>query len=94
MNGNFEKYSDERNLLMIIASVLDPMVKLRLIEIDFPEIYSEVEVKINVGQISEFTFSVSGKVIDPFHYFFALKTIQALICSVDWIMVFHVKIKR
>ncbi|KAK2427358.1 zinc finger BED domain-containing protein DAYSLEEPER [Trifolium repens] len=40
----FDKYRGECNLLMAIASVLDPRVKFHIVRICFPKIYKSEEV--------------------------------------------------
>ncbi|XP_010277695.1 PREDICTED: zinc finger BED domain-containing protein RICESLEEPER 2-like [Nelumbo nucifera] len=51
MKGKFDKYWGECNLLMVVGSILDSRCKLRLIEICFPEIYSEAEARNNIEQV-------------------------------------------
>ncbi|XP_010247968.1 PREDICTED: zinc finger BED domain-containing protein RICESLEEPER 2-like [Nelumbo nucifera] len=51
MKGKFDKYWGECNLLMVVASVMDPRCKLRLAEMFFPKIYSEAETRNNIEQV-------------------------------------------
>ncbi|XP_061359781.1 zinc finger BED domain-containing protein RICESLEEPER 2-like [Gastrolobium bilobum] len=54
MKVKFNKYWGECNLLMAIASVLDPRCKLHVVNICFPIIYkSEVEAKENVEKVKQ-----------------------------------------
>ncbi|XP_020260626.1 zinc finger BED domain-containing protein RICESLEEPER 2-like [Asparagus officinalis] len=53
MQDKFEKYRGECNLLMAIASVMDPRLKIGAVEICYPQIYSEVEAKINIQKVRD-----------------------------------------
>ena len=54
MKEKFDKYWGECNLLMAIASVLDPRIKFNAIEISFPLIYkSESEAAWNVEKVKK-----------------------------------------
>ncbi|KAG8379317.1 hypothetical protein BUALT_Bualt07G0075800 [Buddleja alternifolia] len=54
MKKKFDKYWGECNLLMSIASVLDPRCKMRTLEFCFPKLYSPQQV---AGEISKHTNS-------------------------------------
>ncbi|XP_041004076.1 zinc finger BED domain-containing protein RICESLEEPER 2-like [Juglans microcarpa x Juglans regia] len=51
MNEKFEKYWSECNLLMAIATVLDPRYKMVLIKFCFPLIYFEFEASQNIDLV-------------------------------------------
>ncbi|XP_028806359.1 zinc finger BED domain-containing protein RICESLEEPER 2-like [Neltuma alba] len=54
MKEKFDKYWDECNLLMVIASILDPRIKFDAIEISFPLIYKlESEATQNVEKVKK-----------------------------------------
>ncbi|XP_020272551.1 zinc finger BED domain-containing protein RICESLEEPER 2-like [Asparagus officinalis] len=53
MQDKFEKYWGECNLLMAIASVMDPRLKIGAVEICYPQIYSEVEAMINIQKVRD-----------------------------------------
>ncbi|CAH9090212.1 unnamed protein product [Cuscuta europaea] len=51
MKKKFDKYWGECNLLMSIAAVLDPRVKMRALDFCFPKIYRESEVDLNIEKV-------------------------------------------
>ena len=53
MKSKFDKYWGECNLLMSIASVLDPRCKMRAIEYCFSKMYLETEARENVHKVRE-----------------------------------------
>ncbi|XP_020271523.1 zinc finger BED domain-containing protein RICESLEEPER 2-like [Asparagus officinalis] len=53
MQDKFEKYWGECNLLMAIASFMDPRLKIGAVEICYPQIYSEVEARINIQKVRD-----------------------------------------
>ncbi|XP_061350429.1 zinc finger BED domain-containing protein RICESLEEPER 1-like, partial [Gastrolobium bilobum] len=54
MKDKFDKYWGKCNMLMAIASVLDPRCKFHMVKICFPLIYkSKYEAQINIDKVSE-----------------------------------------
>lgn len=53
MKVKFDKYWGECNLLMAMATVLDPRYKMMLIDFCFPEIYLEAEATRNISMVRE-----------------------------------------
>ncbi len=51
MKKKFDKYWGECNLLMAIAAVLDPRVKMRALDFCFPKIYTQAEVVANIEKV-------------------------------------------
>ncbi|WOL10719.1 zinc finger BED domain-containing protein RICESLEEPER 2-like [Canna indica] len=61
MKEKFEKYSGECNLLMSIASVLDPRGKMRIIHFSFSQMYSEQPARENITKVREALFELYGE---------------------------------
>ncbi|XP_020574088.1 zinc finger BED domain-containing protein RICESLEEPER 2-like [Phalaenopsis equestris] len=53
MQVKFNKYWGECNLLMSIAAILDPRLKLKFISYTFPKIYSQNEVDQNLNIVQD-----------------------------------------
>lgn len=51
MSNKFEKYWGNCNLLMVLAAVLDPRYKMKLIKFCFPLIYPEPEASMNIDNV-------------------------------------------
>jgi len=51
MSNKFEKYWGNCNLLMALATVLDPRYKMKLIKFCFPLIYPEPEASMNIDNV-------------------------------------------
>lgn len=61
MKEKFEKYWGECNLLMAIASVLDPRGKMRIIHFSFTQMYSEQAARENITKVREALFELYGE---------------------------------
>ncbi|KAK8936844.1 hypothetical protein KSP39_PZI012699 [Platanthera zijinensis] len=59
MKLKFDKYWGDCNILMSIASVLDPRWKMRAIEFSFPKIYTNNEATQNIAKVCEFFYMYS-----------------------------------
>ncbi|KAL6545341.1 hypothetical protein OROGR_009215 [Orobanche gracilis] len=53
MKIKFDKYWGDCNLLMSIAAILDPRLKMLVIEHCFPRIYKPHEVKVNISRVRQ-----------------------------------------
>ncbi|KAI5398801.1 hypothetical protein KIW84_064254 [Lathyrus oleraceus] len=51
MKGKFDKYWSQCNLVMSLASVLDPRIKMMGVNICFPLIYPQVEARKNIENV-------------------------------------------
>lgn len=51
MKGKFDKYWSQCNLVMSLASVLDPRIKMMGVNMCFPLIYPEVEARKNIENV-------------------------------------------
>lgn len=51
MKGKFDKYWSQCNLVMSLASVLDPRIKMMGVNMCFPFIYPEVEARKNIENV-------------------------------------------
>ncbi|XP_050888662.1 zinc finger BED domain-containing protein RICESLEEPER 2-like [Lathyrus oleraceus] len=51
MKGKFDKYWSQCNLVMSLASVLDPRIKMMGVKMCFPLIYPEVEARKNIENV-------------------------------------------
>ncbi|CAN1298162.1 Zinc finger BED domain-containing protein RICESLEEPER 2 [Linum perenne] len=94
MLEKFDKYWGASNLLITIATILDPRNKFKFVEWWKTErtkykILSKMACEIMAIPItsvaSEAAFSAGGRVIDPSRSSLGQKTIEALLCSQDWL---------
>ncbi len=51
MKKKFDKYWGECNLIISIAAILDPRVKMRAVDHCFPKIYTQTEAQSNIGKV-------------------------------------------
>ncbi|XP_073003666.1 zinc finger BED domain-containing protein RICESLEEPER 2-like isoform X1 [Typha latifolia] len=58
MKKKFDKYWGDCNMLMAIAAILDPCLKLKLVEYCFPKIYSTSEAEENIWKVKEVLYDI------------------------------------
>ncbi|XP_028054726.1 zinc finger BED domain-containing protein RICESLEEPER 2-like [Camellia sinensis] len=63
MKVKFDKYWGECNLLMAMATVLDPRYKMMLIDFCFQEIYLEVEATRNISMVCEALYELYNEYV-------------------------------
>ncbi|XP_028060061.1 zinc finger BED domain-containing protein RICESLEEPER 2-like [Camellia sinensis] len=63
MKVKFDKYWGECNLLMAMATVLDPRYKMILIDFCFPEIYPEAEATRNISMVREALYELYNEYV-------------------------------
>ncbi|WOL01356.1 Zinc finger, BED-type [Canna indica] len=61
MKEKFEKYWGDCNLLMAIASILDPRGNMRIIHFSFAQMYSEQVARENITKVREALFELYGE---------------------------------
>ncbi|XP_031281653.1 zinc finger BED domain-containing protein RICESLEEPER 2-like [Pistacia vera] len=67
MKEKFDKYWGECNLLMSIATVLDPRYKMKVIEVSFPRLYPESEAQANITKVQEALYELYREYVEEFH---------------------------
>ncbi|KAK4397462.1 Zinc finger BED domain-containing protein RICESLEEPER 2 [Sesamum angolense] len=87
----------ETNLLMSIATVLDPRCKMKALEFCFPKLYSSEKVEREISFVRKslhelyfeyalmYNDEVRGRVIDKYHASLTSETVQVLMCGGDWL---------
>jgi hypothetical protein len=60
----FEKYWGDCNLLMVVGAILDPRLKMKLVQFCFPEIYQEHEATRNVEKVCSVLNELYGEYVD------------------------------
>ncbi|XP_031262366.1 zinc finger BED domain-containing protein RICESLEEPER 2-like [Pistacia vera] len=63
MKEKFDKYWGECNVLMSVAAVLDPWLKMRVIEWAFPKMYSETKARANMMTVRDALYELYGKYV-------------------------------
>ena len=53
MKEKFDKYWGECHLLMAIASVLDPRLKMKVVQFSYPKLYSPNEATKNIKEVEK-----------------------------------------
>ncbi|XP_031267001.1 zinc finger BED domain-containing protein RICESLEEPER 2-like [Pistacia vera] len=64
MKEKFDKYWGECNLLMGVAAILDPRLKMRVIEWAFPKMYPQAESRANVDVVRDALYEVYREYVD------------------------------
>ncbi|XP_031253173.1 zinc finger BED domain-containing protein RICESLEEPER 2-like [Pistacia vera] len=64
MKEKFDKYWGECNLLMAVAAVLDPRLKMRVIQWSFPKMYPEREARANIDVVRDALYEVYREYAD------------------------------
>ncbi|XP_031268523.1 zinc finger BED domain-containing protein RICESLEEPER 2-like [Pistacia vera] len=64
MKEKFDKYWGECNLLMSVAAILDPRLKMRVIEWAFPKMYSQAESRANMDIVRDALYEVYREYVD------------------------------
>ncbi|XP_031264008.1 zinc finger BED domain-containing protein RICESLEEPER 2-like [Pistacia vera] len=64
MKQKFDIYWGECNLLMIVATVLDTILKMRVIQWVFPKMYPEAEAQANIVIVWDALYEVYGEYVD------------------------------
>ncbi|XP_031278892.1 zinc finger BED domain-containing protein RICESLEEPER 2-like [Pistacia vera] len=60
-NERCDKYWGQCNFLMVVAAILDPRYKIRVIEFSFPKMYSDVEARANATTVRDTLYEVYGE---------------------------------
>ncbi|KAL4284187.1 hypothetical protein GQ457_16G013230 [Hibiscus cannabinus] len=64
MKERFDKYWGECNLLMAIGAVLDPRLKMKVIEITFPKMFSPDVVRENIHKVRETLYELYDEYVN------------------------------
>ncbi|KAK9018505.1 hypothetical protein V6N11_001478 [Hibiscus sabdariffa] len=64
MKERFDKYWGECNLLMAIGAVLDPRLKMKVIEITFPKMFSPDMVRENIHKVRETLYELYDEYVN------------------------------
>ncbi|XP_031251030.1 zinc finger BED domain-containing protein RICESLEEPER 2-like [Pistacia vera] len=64
MKEKFDKYWGECNLLMGVAAILDPRLKMRVIEWAFPKMYPQPESRANMDVVRDALYEVYREYVD------------------------------
>ncbi|XP_031264837.1 zinc finger BED domain-containing protein RICESLEEPER 2-like [Pistacia vera] len=64
MKQKFDKYWGECNLLMVVLAVLNPRLKMRVIQWAFPKIYPEAEAPANIVSVRDALYEVYEEYVD------------------------------
>ncbi|XP_042962435.1 zinc finger BED domain-containing protein RICESLEEPER 1-like [Carya illinoinensis] len=67
MNTKFDKYWEECNLLMAVATVLDPRFKMMLVQLCFLVIYSEPEATRNIDTILRILYELYDEYAEDYN---------------------------
>ncbi|XP_031268347.1 zinc finger BED domain-containing protein RICESLEEPER 2-like [Pistacia vera] len=59
----FDKYWGECNVLMSVAAVLDPRLKMKVIQWAFPKMYSETEGRANMVTVQDALYELYGEYV-------------------------------
>ena len=62
----FDKYWGECNLFISIATILDPRNKMKMIELCFPQIYSNDDVAIHLKEVRDTLYKLYGKYFESY----------------------------
>ncbi|XP_031273318.1 zinc finger BED domain-containing protein RICESLEEPER 2-like [Pistacia vera] len=63
MKQKFDKYWGECNVLMSVAAILDPRLKMRVIQWAFPKMYSEAEGRANMVTVRDVLYELYGEYV-------------------------------
>ncbi|XP_031277191.1 zinc finger BED domain-containing protein RICESLEEPER 2-like [Pistacia vera] len=63
MKHKFDKYWGECNVLMSVAAVLDPRLKMRVIQWAFPKMYSEAKGRANMVTVWDVLYELYGEYV-------------------------------
>ncbi|XP_031285981.1 zinc finger BED domain-containing protein RICESLEEPER 2-like [Pistacia vera] len=64
MKEKFDKFWGECNVLMYVAAVLDPRLKMRVIQWAFPKMYSELESRANTITVWDTLYELYGEYVE------------------------------
>ncbi|XP_031277065.1 zinc finger BED domain-containing protein RICESLEEPER 2-like [Pistacia vera] len=64
MKKKFDKYWGECNLLMCVASVVDPRCKKAMLEYCFPRMYEEIEAQANMLKVKNALYEIYQEYVD------------------------------
>ncbi|XP_031280054.1 zinc finger BED domain-containing protein RICESLEEPER 2-like [Pistacia vera] len=64
MKEKFDKYWGECNLLMGVVAILDPRLKMRVIQWAFPKMYPEPEARANIDVVRDALYEVYREYVD------------------------------
>ncbi|KAK8568993.1 hypothetical protein V6N12_007526 [Hibiscus sabdariffa] len=64
MKERFDKYWGECNLIMAIGAVLDPRLKMKVIEITFPKMFSPDVVRENINKVRETLYELYDEYVN------------------------------
>lgn len=64
MKEKFDKYWGDSNLLISIAAILDPRVKMKAVEIIYKSLYSEIEARDHLAMLHDRLYSLYQEYVD------------------------------